>query len=274
MRLLQLPPPEALRPAEADLAWVIVPCSRPQNLERVLANFTRQKFPFKKLVVVLNGEARSLTPMQQLRLDNHQALVLTSDHHQSAAKNTALYEIKKRGGGFTVVMDDDDWYGPQYLTEAVGYARTYDIIGKRRHFVHVLGDLWLCTRELRLQEGGWLTGGTIACWAENCPDYSVKHDFGEDAAFCQAAVARGMTIFSTDVYQYLYYRGWSQAHTWKMSPQQLRHYESARSALDLGPCDLSLVTGEKLSVLGQRLSPHDERVTLAPPDTGSEAHVV
>lgn len=251
-----LPTPAPLRDAETDFVWVIVPMSRPENAQRVAENFRRQKFPFKKLVVVQNGRAVG-TPMQA-------DLLLTSQQHQSAAKNTALSEICRRGGGFTVVMDDDDWYGPQFLTEACGYARTYDITGKGRHFVSVDGNLWLCTREQRLRAQSWLMGGTIACWAEDAPEYPlITH--GEDAEFCLAAERSGMRLFGTDVYHYLYRREAGSSHAWAIDHQSLRRLEIARRALDLGNENLDVVSGLQLLVDGCVLGARQAAETLLPP---------
>jgi len=262
--MLRLPTPLPLRDAETDFVWVIVPFSRPENLPRVLANFARQKFPFKKLVLVANGSAKRLSD-GAAPLASWDKLLLTSDAHQSDAKNIALHEIRKRGGGFTVVMDDDDWYGPQFLTEVVGYARTFDVIGKARHFVSVDGGLWLCSREQRGHKQSWLTGGTIACWAENSPDYP-RVSYGEDAEFCTRAERHGMRIFGTDVYHYLYRRESASSHAWNISSEDLRLHESAKRALDLGAVDFDIVSGLKLECHGEVLAPRREDAdTMAPP---------
>lgn len=266
---MRLPTPAALRDAETDFVWVIVPLSRPENVQRVIENFSRQRFPFKRLVVVLNGRARDLVP-EQVGLG--WATVFTSDAHQSIAKNTALAEIRKLGGGFTVVMDDDDWYGPQFLTESCGYARSYDITGKMRHFVSINdAELWLCRREQRLRTNSWLNGGTIACWAESAPQYSIM-PHGEDSDFVMGAQMGGMKIFSTDVYHYLYRREDRGDHAWTISTQELRLHESERGALHLGPVDFSVVAGERAHVDGALLEPHATCATLLPPPPGV-AHV-
>lgn len=241
---MRLPEPIPLRDPETHSVWVIVPLSRPENVQRVLGNFSRQAFPGKRLLVVLNGRARDLVP-EQVGLG--EAKVLTSDAHQSIAKNTALSEIRKLGGGFTVVMDDDDWYGPQFLDEACGYARTYDVVGKMRHFVSVDEELWLCRREQRMHTNSWLNGGTIACWAETAPNYTIM-PHGEDSDFVIGAQLSGMKAFSTDIYHYLYRRESQGSHAWSVSSRELRIYESDRGALHLGHVDHAIVSGKQLTV--------------------------
>jgi hypothetical protein len=264
-----LPTPIPLRDAETEHVWVIVPFSRPENLSRVIENFTRQKFPFKKLMLVANGRAREALEKGQFEV--RWADVLTSEQHQSAAKNTALSEIRKRGGGFTVVMDDDDYYGSQFLTEACGYARTYEIIGKGRHFVSVDGSLWLCSRERANRISAMINGGTIACWAENAPEYPHLAS-GEDTAFCYAAERQGMKVFGTDLYNCLYRRESKTDHTWRFSSEELRRYESACGALDLGAEDLDVINGTKLEVSARLLGPREDADTLSPPPTPGAHH--
>ena len=252
-----LPTPAPIRPAETDFVWVIVPFSRPENLNLVLSNFNRQTFPKKKLVLVENGRAVGAAHGIGIGSDSRHSpapLVLTSERHQSIAKNTALKEIRQRGGGFTVVMDDDDWYGPEFVAEAAGYARTYDIIGKVRHFTSVDGHLWLCARERALRPARTLAGSTIACWAERCPDYPMDK-VGEEAALCNRAERMGMSIFATDIYHYVCRRSSGGRHTWPITNERLREHESACHALDLGEEDLDIVTGAKRDVQTVLLAP-------------------
>ena len=87
--------------------YAIVPFSRPDMLENVKNNFVRQKFLDKKLIIVENGPAIGACKKYNFQPD----ILLTSDAHQSHAKNTAINELNKRGGGFWTTLDDDDWYG-------------------------------------------------------------------------------------------------------------------------------------------------------------------
>lgn len=259
---MRLPSPIPLRDAETNHVWVIVPLSRPENVAAVCENFKRQRFPFKKLLVAANGRAAG-DPLLEI-LERSGAIVITTDPHQSAAKNMALAEVRRRGGGFTVVMDDDDWYGPQFLTELCGYARSYDAVGKARHFVAMDGQLWLCSRANRNRDYSWLTGGTIGCWAEDAPEYALLK-WGEDAAFCHLIQKRGGRVRATDLYHYVYCRDSTRTHAWRVTPEQLRRLESERGALDLGPLDYDVVEGLKLEVEGEVLRPQEDIDTLIPP---------
>ena len=135
----------------------------------------------------------------------------------------------------------------------VGFARTYDVIGKARNFVSVDGNLWLCGRERAGHSGNWVTGGTIACWAERCPEYTMDKA-GEDVRFCDRAMSDGLSVYATSIHHYLYRRT-GGSHTWGISNEKLRGFESSLRSLDLGLENLEIVTGELLEVQASPLAP-------------------
>lgn len=255
------------RSPQVDTIWVIVPFSRPEQAARVRDNFARQRFPGKKLLIVGNG-----------RLGNAGTLSIGGAHwissgeHQSLAKNEAIAFIKKQGGGFFATMDDDDWYGPGYLDELAGYAKSYDALGKRRHFVS-LGDdlsgtdalppqLLLCNRRYAdSEDAAWLTGGTISGWAETAAEFPMMKE-AEDLAWCDRMHQKGARLRGLSIYHYLYRRSYAGAkHTYVRDRGKFIEGLKNHDALELstlpegGEVDLGIVTGEKAPeycrVLGQ-----------------------
>jgi len=258
-----LKPCPAPLPPQVDKIWVVVPFSRPEHWERVLGNFSRQRFPGKRLIVVGNGRAGNAGA---LSLGN--AHWITSAPHISHAKNEALEWIKRHGGGFFATMDDDDWYGPGYLDEIAGLARSADAFGKQRHFVS-LGDdisdpkpqLLLTGRiEADLNPASWLTGGTISGWSETALPYRAVPT--EDLDWCARMRANGASLRALSIYHYLYRRSYAGArHTWEQSRQACLSAQQRAGALEFpvtksGEVDLEIVTGDKAPteyrVVGQK----------------------
>jgi hypothetical protein len=257
-----LAPCPAPRSPEVDTIWVIVPHSRPEHLKRLHDNFNRQRFPQKKLVVVYNGRALTefgeCAPMQGWAF---------SREHPSLAKNAGIDHIKKRGGGFFTVMDDDDWYGPGYLDELAGYARSYDALGKQRHFIS-LGEgiedpapsLLLANRRYAdIESTTGFTGGTISGWTDTALPFLVIP--AEDIDWCSRMRSLGMRMKGLSIYHYLYRRSYAGAqHTWAQSRERFRDKLLHRDTLEFpltesGDIDIAIVTGEKAPgryrVLGQ-----------------------
>ncbi len=242
------------RSPQVTCLWVIVPFRRRAHLPRVLENFSRQRFSEKRLLLIENGAAIGAAKALGTCVPT---MVLESREHQSIAKNEALAYIRKQGGGFFTTMDDDDWYGPGYLDELAGYARSYEAIGKLWHFVSLgegIGDplpqLLLCNRRYADQETQWLTGGTISAWAEDAVDFPIVSD-AEDIAWSAAMVRRGARIRALSIYHYLYRRSYAGAtHTWKGSREFFLRTVSPAGPLEFplapsGDIDLEIVTGAR-----------------------------
>lgn len=250
-----LEPYRGHRPPQVDKIWVMVPFSRPEHLARVRQNFERQAFPGKRLLLAVNGPALAALP-GLLNVPSY-ATTIESRDHQSHAKNTALAFIRKQGGGFFTTMDDDDWYGPHYLDELAGYAKSFDVVGKQWHFVSLGEDisdpppqLLLCGRRYANKESSWLTGGTISGWAEDAALFPMLSS-GEDVYWCDRMRQKGARIRALSIYHYLYRRSYAGArHTWKDSRETFLKTVRPHGALefpltDAGEINLEIVTAEK-----------------------------
>lgn len=255
------------RDPQVNKIWVVVPHSRPEHLRRAIENFERQRFPGKRLLIAANGAASD--DQHWINAGCPRDWIQTREH-QSIAKNEAIAFIKKQGGGFFATMDDDDWYGPGYLDELAGYAKSYDALGKRRHFVSLGDDLTDCAPELLLcnrryadsEDAAWLTGGTISGWAETAVDYPMMKE-AEDLSWCDRMHAKGARIRGLSIYHYLYRRSYAGAkHTYVRERGRFIDGLKNHDALELSmtpeedQVDLGIVTGEKppgyCRVVGQR----------------------
>jgi hypothetical protein len=192
-------------------------------------------------MLVENGPAVGASRAHELPADS---VVISSEQSVSVAKNTGLAEIKRHGGGFTAVFDDDDWYSADYLSEAVGYACSYDFVGKNRHLVLSDDEFWLCQQHLQNRPTRFLTGGTISCWAEDSPEYP-NVPYGEDMQYCEALNREGAVLWATSVYHYCYVRSSSREHTWKISTGNLKHMPFAYNAIVLGGFDSEIASGKR-----------------------------
>lgn len=219
---------------------VIVPLSRPRFMRDVIENFARQTFARKRLVIVENGEAVGACAKAGFVPD----VVLTSDAHQSAAKNVGLEWLRERGGGFFATMDDDDYFGPRYLEEAVAHSGRGDIIGKSACFTRTAGGVMrYFEHEGALQFVNYVHGPTIAAWAEFVDDFPLIA-WGEDAAFIIAARKAGAKAWATSRFHFLQRRFPGRHHTWQITDRQMVQ-ASAGLVFEVGPEDRDVVDGLK-----------------------------
>ena len=143
--------------------WVVVPFYRECNLKTVIENFKRQTFINKRLIIVENGIAIGSCERAGFKPD----LLLTSETHQAIAKNTALDEIKRRGGGYWTTFDDDDWYGKHHVQEIVDNAHRAIACGRGEHFVRLSNGLHLFREQCGNRYSDYIAGPTISCWEED-----------------------------------------------------------------------------------------------------------
>jgi hypothetical protein len=197
------------------MIWVVVPFSRPHMLSNVLGNACRQTVPFK-LCIVENGPAvgtckqHGITP----------ALLLTSEAHQAIAKNTAIAEIRKRGGGQVALWDDDDCYGSGFLAELEANRRRATVVGKRIHLVELADGLYLFDHEGANQLSTWLHGPTVMAEASDMLDFPVVSP-SDDPLWCKAMRDAGATMWATSVGEYVYRRTGTN-HVWKATDLLVR----------------------------------------------------
>jgi hypothetical protein len=189
-------------------------------LTNVLENFGRQTFLNKKLVIVENGPAVGACKEANISPD----ILLTSDAHQSCAKNTGLHEVRKRGGGYCTTYDDDDYYGPRYLEELMEHAGEEDVVGKTSFFMRMSNGnlrLYLDHRENSAVDDVVL-GPTISYWAEDAVEFKNTGDWGEDGRFVTDMLNRGAGVYTTSRWNFVAQRRSDvQSHSWTATDDQI-----------------------------------------------------
>lgn len=175
---------------------VIVPFSRPYFFQNVINNFNRQSFKNKRLIIVENGNGIG-------SFKNTDCILLSSDEHQSYAKNEGIDWVKKNGGGWWVTMDDDDYYGPEYLTEIANNTKNGNVIGKHgRFFGNEDYTFLMLAPENQPQQS--VLGATIAARSEDSCEF--KKFVNDDRLFCEDMLAKGSIVYATSKYNFVHKR--------------------------------------------------------------------
>jgi len=199
-----------------ETIYAIVPFSKPQFIENVKKNFTQQKYSDKKLIIVENGDGLGTCKKHGFEPD----VLLTSDSHQSWARNEAIQWVKNHGGGICANFDDDDYYGPSYLSELNDNKDKANIIGKYDFFIKTLKGF------LRLFEGvcsnsptELMHGATIALRAEEALEYKDTGKWGEDWDLLERMRAQGATMWATSKNNFMVKR--YPKSTWNITDWQM-----------------------------------------------------
>ncbi|MGO4111021.1 glycosyltransferase [Paenibacillus sp. YAF4_2] len=202
---------------------VVVSTKRPEFFDNILANFNRQRYKNKELVIVLHNNNINLT--------NYRKKV-------RAMKNVSIYQMAERfqlgrclNHGIVksklpliAKFDDDDYYSPYYLSEQIqALARTgTDVVGKKACYTYLQTSSRLILRFSGLKQRfvKTVSGGTILFRRAMKVRFTPSVSLGEDINFLAKCRTRGYKIYATTPYNYVYLRRKS-GHTWKTTERYL-----------------------------------------------------
>lgn len=195
--------------------WVVAATHREQQLKWILESFKRQTHQNKRLIIVENGPAVGGCARQGIVPDK----VVTSEEHAADARNAGVYAVIDEGGGWVCMMDDDDYYGPNYLAEYAIWVQKgiAEVYGKQRHFVgYTKNGLYLYNERNALKYSPVLHGPTFCFRAEEAVYYR-RTPAGEEMDWAAQMQSLGFRMFATSIHHFMYLRGGNpEDHTWQV----------------------------------------------------------
>jgi glycosyltransferase involved in cell wall biosynthesis len=139
------------------------------------------------------------------------------------------YGVARARYDYIAKFDDDDYYSPSYLDEAMLLfsKKKADVIGKRSCYFFFPHRSILLLRKTTVKPYGRcrrIAGPTIMFHKRvfKKVSFSTKVVAGSDARFVQACLNKGFKVFTTSSYNFAAMRRANRkSHTWKVSEQQL-----------------------------------------------------
>ncbi|MFF2677002.1 glycosyltransferase [Arthrobacter koreensis] len=218
--------PEKAQAVALPSVSLLVSSNRPHQLEQVFRTVGGLTGPATELVLLTHGFEVGEDQVRRWQ-EEHSVpnLVLLHQPADLPLGECLNHCVKAASGDVLSKMDDDDYYGPNYLLDlvnALGYSRA-DVVGKQAHFMYLAERnaalLRFAEREHRFTN--MVMGPTITARKDvfgEIPFQSLRT--GEDSTFLNDVIARGGTIYSADKYNYFQFRG-SVNHAWKVSDAEL-----------------------------------------------------
>lgn len=217
---------------------VIVATCLPQNLNFAIANYERQLYEEKELLLLLSSASfdmeaiaahvKRLKNVRIIRLDGHPSLgeVLNKG-------------VEEASGDYVAKMDDGDHYGKRYLSDMMLAAQfsDADILGKGTYFVHLKSKNVMALRSItgpheytEFVAGATLTGRKQVMREIGFPDRTG----GEDSSLLARASEAGCRIYSADPFNILVTREMDrQSHTWNIDESEfLKNCRNIRSSVE------------------------------------------
>jgi ubiquinone/menaquinone biosynthesis C-methylase UbiE/spore maturation protein CgeB len=216
-------------PIQPRRVSVITCTNRPAKLENVIANYERQQFADKELVLVLNSDDFSLEAVRERlkTVANARAFQLPAERTLGACLNKAIDEIQHE---YWTKFDDDNYYAEHFITDMMLpflYTEA-SIVGKYTYYSYHEGPRCLALRYpgCEHQYVTLLSGSALIV------DRKVNKELrfpelnrGEDTQFLRECVHLGFKLYSADRFNYVVRRSKRvEDHTWQISDAEfLRH---------------------------------------------------
>lgn len=206
---------------------VLVSTNRPHRLEHALRTVGGQRGLPVQLALLTHGfEVDEKTVRGDAAAAGIEDLVLLSAGSDVSLGGCLNRLVSAADGDVVAKMDDDDLYGPHYLSDQL-YAMAYsgaEVVGKQAHYMYVEEmDATLLRfedREHRFTDR--VMGPTIVVERSLAVDRPF-HDVGrgEDTAFLRDAVDAGARVYSADRFGFVQVRSGAGAHTWSVTDAEL-----------------------------------------------------
>ncbi|MFD6444799.1 glycosyltransferase [Promicromonospora sp. NPDC060204] len=205
----------------------LVSTNRPHQLDHVLGVLGAQEGVDLQVALLTHGfeadDADLRTRAKEAGVGSLELLTATADVPLGTCLNLLL---DAADGDVVAKIDDDDLYGPQYLSDQL-YALAYsgaDVVGKQAHYMYLEGPdatiLRFAEREHRYTD--FVMGPTIVARRDVAAAVRFKAvSRGEDSRFLKGVVRGGGTVFSADRFNFVQVRSAAGGHSWDVADAEL-----------------------------------------------------
>lgn len=206
---------------------VIIATNRPGQVTFALENVRRQLHPRTRLILVAHGDGFDIPDLRG-RLAGFPGSRLIEMPAERTLGECLNAGIDAGDGDWFAKFDDDDWYGPHYLSDMLLARRATDaaVLGKRTVFMHFQSDDTTVLRspDKEFVRIGLVVGPTLLVDRHRLGSIRFPAlNVGEDTGFLAACSEAGLRPFSTDRFNFVQMRRANPAsHTWVADEADLR----------------------------------------------------
>ncbi len=205
---------------------IIVPTVKSKYINNIFMNYVRSNYPYTELIIILNDNKLDINDykIKSLGLENVRIFQLDESYTLGECLN---FGVEKSRYNYISKMDDDDYYGSNYLIDLMNVFKYTDaqVTGKMSHFVYFEDSNTLSIRQHNNENRyvHFLSGNTILFKKEIFEKVKFKKlNCGEDCQFSSDCITAGIKIYSADKYNYIYMKHkYLQDHTWQVSSKGL-----------------------------------------------------
>lgn len=204
----------------------IITCTnKADTLDNILANFIRQDYWKKELIIIINKDSIDLERWSNI-IKEHEGVKIFKLSEKISLGKCLNFAVDKCQYHIIAKFDDDDYYGPKYISSTVKYFESTNakVLGKAANFVYFVEKDLLAIRTPN-QENRYVrfaNGSTLVFKKEIFDKVKFRNmSLAEDVYFCQDCIKNNILIYSTDKYHHVYFRHpLKKNHTWKITDDE------------------------------------------------------
>lgn len=205
----------------------IITCTnRPNSLKNILKNYFRQEYKEKELIIIINNNKINVVEWRKTIRKCEDIRIYKLDDNLSLGK-CLNFGVDKSKYDLIGKFDDDDYYGPKYLSDSLNYFNSTDsdIIGKHTIFVYFVEDKILAVKDNNHENQNvyFVNGATLIFKKKIFERVRFRNiSVNEDVLFCRDSISKGFRVYSGNKYHFVYLRyAKSHKHTWKVENQKI-----------------------------------------------------
>lgn len=211
-----------------DSVSAIVPTVRPHQMDNILDFMSRQRHEQIELVLITHGFEPDRRELEAKARDLGIERLVVRPAESSLTLGTLMnLGVECAGGRYVAKMDDDNYYGANYLTDLVRSFLWTDaaVVGKWAHYVHLQGPNVTLLRfaESEHRYVKLVQGGTIVTERQTAAQLQFENlPRRVDTTFLEKVARDGGKVYSGDRFNYISRRSASpDGHTWPIQDREL-----------------------------------------------------
>ncbi|MGO3699090.1 glycosyltransferase [Halomonas sp. AOP1-B1-8] len=210
----------------------IITCTRrPNMIDRIVENMTRQNHPNCELILMLqdfnDAQRNELLDKLKSKPSNLKRIeVIENDSQDITLGERFNHAATHAKGEYIAKMDDDDFYFEHYLSDMlIPFSfGDYGMVGKKELFMYLSGSNKLVKRfpSMKHRVVDFVAGPTFVVKKKVFDQVKFEsRNTGEDSTFIKNIQASGYKIYAADPFNFIQFRADPNKHTWRISDEEI-----------------------------------------------------
>lgn len=203
----------------------VITCTiREDFIDNVFNNYQQQAWKNKELIIILNKDSMNISKWKK-KAKNYRNVRVYQLHEKATLGDCLNFGVLKSNYDYIAKFDDDDYYGPNYLTGAMEAFKNKNvsIVGKSSYYIYFKNkNALVFVSGIENDITDTVAGASLVFRKEVCKTVPFeKVNRAEDYFFIDQSKKAGFTVYSLDHYDFAVMRHNTEDHTWKVSDDDL-----------------------------------------------------